>query len=582
MNQKEWREHYDRQPVKRLELNDKDFYPGLGDTYTYTNPVMLSEENDRIYIFWRGIDNKPNYSFSDNKGQTWSKGRIFILPERIYNMRRPYLKVYSDGKSKIHFAFTDGHPNVEKENSIYYMYYSKGFFYKANNQKIRELGDNPVQPRETDVVYDAVITKKKAWVWDVAQNKEGMPVLAYAKFPTDSIHIYCYASWDGGKWNNFDLVNSGGWFPQTNPGMIETEPNYSGGLNIDKENTNIVYMSVKRDSVFEIEKWETFNNGKNWNIEAITKGSSRDNVRPYAIINASDNDPLQFLWMSNTYYGHWNPRGERESGYLTSIKTNLDNYPMSDTLKNTDILNIMHRVADWQLANPQKSNLDRLDWLWGAFYTGLMDFYKTTGEERYLNEVINLGQSKDWKLINDIFHADRHTIAQSYAEAYMIAKDPAMLEKIQWVMDMHIDRKANPDVRFEENPNYKFEWWTWCDALYMAPPAFARVYAATGDKKYLDYLNKFWWITSDYLYSKDDSLFFRDDRFFNQKTENGKKVFWARGNGWVISGIARVLEYMPADYPGRQMFEQQFREMAAKIVSIRNSQGLWTASLLDP
>jgi hypothetical protein len=310
--------------VRRLELNDKEFYPGLGDTYTYTNPVMLSEENDRIYLFWRGIDNKPNYSFSDDKGETWSKGRIFILPERIYSMRRPYLKVYSDGKRLIHFAFTDGHPNVEKENSIYYMYYAKGSFFKANNQKIRELGDIPVQPREADVVYDAVITKDKAWIWDVAQNNEGKPVLAYVKFPNDSMHIYCYASWDGVKWNNYDLVNSGKWFPQTRPGMIETEPNYSGGLNIDKENTNIIYMSLKRDRVFEIEKWETSNNGKIWNIEAITKGSSRDNVRPFAIRNAGDNNPLQLLWMSNTYYVHWNPIGEKESGYLSSIKTNLE------------------------------------------------------------------------------------------------------------------------------------------------------------------------------------------------------------------------------------------------------------------
>jgi hypothetical protein len=312
--------------VKRLELNDKEFNPGMGDTYTYTNPVMLSGENDRIYLFWRGIDNKPNFSFSDDKGDTWKKGRIFILPERVYSMRRPYLKVYSDGKTKIHFAFTDGHPNVEKENSIYYMYYEKGAFYKANNKKIRELGDIPLQPRECDVVYDATITKQKAWIWDVAQDKEGKPVLVYTKFPNDTIHIYCYATWDRIKWNNLDLVNSGKWFPQTRLGTIETEPYYSGGLNIDKENTNIVYISVNRDKVFEIEKWETGNKGKSWKVEAITKGSSKDNVRPFAVRNAGEKNALQLLWMSNKYYVHWNPLSDKEeNGYFSTIKTNQGN-----------------------------------------------------------------------------------------------------------------------------------------------------------------------------------------------------------------------------------------------------------------
>ncbi len=568
--------------IKRLELNDTVFYPEFGDTYTYTNPVMLSEENDRIYIFWRGIDNKPNYSFSDDLGETWSKGRIFILPERIYSMRRPYLKVFSDGKSKIHFAFTDGHPNMEKENSIYYMYYSEGCFYKANGTRIKDMGDDPVIPREADVVYDATLSKQKAWIWDIAQNNRGNPVLAYVKFPNDSMHIYVYAFWNGTKWNNSDLVNSGKWFPQTLPGTKETEPNYSGGINIDKENTNIIYMSVNRDSIFEIEKWEMSENGKKWKSEFITRGSSRDNVRPFAIRNADQKNPLQVLWMSNTYYINYNRRIENPSGYLASIKANLDYKPVSDLLGKNDILNIMHKVADWQLSNPQPSNGDRLNWLWGTFYAGLMDFYKGTGEERYLNELINIGQSRQWKLINDIYHADRLTIAQSFAEAYMIKKDPVMLEKIQWVLDMHIDRTAKPDVRFKDNTNYRLEWWSWCDALFMAPPAFARVYAATGETKYLDYLNKHWWITSDYLYSKKDSLFFRDDQYFDRKSENGKNVFWARGNGWVIAGIARVLEYMPADYPDRPKFEQQFREMAAKLIQVRNDQGLWTANLLDP
>jgi rhamnogalacturonyl hydrolase YesR len=148
-------------------------------------------------------------------------------------------------------------------------------------------------------------------------------------------------------------------------------------------------------------------------------------------------------------------------------------------------------------------------------------------------------------------------------------------------MDIHKAREAMPDVRFDGN-NYKFEWWTWCDALFMAPPSFSRMYEATKDVSYLDYADKHWWITSDYLYSIEDSLFFRDDRFFEAKSKNDRKIFWGRGNGWVIAGLARMMNILPKSYPSRIKYEKQFKEMAHKLLSLQREHGLWTASLYDP
>ena len=127
--------------------------------------MKLSAEDGRIYLFWRGIDNKPNYAYSVDDGEKWTKGKIFILPERSYRNRRPYLKVSSNGKDVIHFAFTDGHPRRESQNSIYYMYYRDGGLYQANGEKIGSLGDE-ISPRMTDCVYDAIPSEEKAWMAD--------------------------------------------------------------------------------------------------------------------------------------------------------------------------------------------------------------------------------------------------------------------------------------------------------------------------------------------------------------------------------------------------------------------------------
>jgi rhamnogalacturonyl hydrolase YesR len=115
----------------------------------------------------------------------------------------------------------------------------------------------------------------------------------------------------------------------------------------------------------------------------------------------------------------------------------------------------------------------------------------------------------------------------------------------------------------------------------MGPPAMAAVTAASGDRKYLDLANRLWWKTHEYLYDRNEKLYYRDSRYFEQREQNGQKVFWSRGNGWVFAGLARLLQDMPADYPDRPRYVALFKEMAAKVASLQGADGYWRASLLD-
>lgn len=565
--------------------NEKDKIDEKTDfTHTYANPVRLTFEDNKLFIFWRGVDGKPGMSFSCDKGKSWSLGQILFQPEALYSFRRPYTKVYSDGGSKIHFTFTDGHPRNEKNNSIYYTYYENGSFYKANGTKIKDIAKLPLFPSELDKVYDAE-NGVKAWNWDVAQDKLGYPVIAYVKFPSDSAHIYCYAKWNGKTWQNTDLINSGGWFPKTKPGITEIEPNYSGGMVIDKENTNELYLSVKRDSVFEIEKWTTKNEGKSWAVDFITRGSDKDNIRPFAIINAKKDNPLQVLWMQNTTYNIYADAPwtgfSWEERFHSSIKLHNPSQKITNPLKPDQIVNIMRQVADWQFANPY--DLKRIkEWHWATYLIGLQSLYELTNEDRYKQEMINIGQRANWRLEDNIFYADQMAIAANWAWLYGLDKNPEMIQHSKWAMDVHLaTRKPRlADVRFANNP-YFVEWWTWCDALFMGPPAFSAMYKHTGEEKYLEYMDTMYWITADYLYSKEDSLMFRDDRYFKKRSESGKKIFWGRGNGWVMAGLARILDDMPTDFKNRSKYESLFKEMSLKILSLQGKDHLWRTSLLD-
>jgi hypothetical protein len=289
---------------RELVLNDSTLFPDASNTYTYTNIVRLSEEDDKLFLFWRGVDFKPNFATSSDHGNSWSGGKILILPERTYRNRRPYLKIGTNNRNVIHFAFTDGHPRNEPTNSIYYAKYQNGELHKANNSKIKSWSELPLDPAESDLVYDAKDTGEKAWIWDVAGDSEDNPVLVYSRFPNDTTHVYYYACWNGDQWLNTKLVDSGKWFPETPDGKEEREPNYSGGITLDHSNPSIVYLSTTRNGIFEIERWETRDLGHNWDVTPITVDSKQNNIRPFVVRNSH-----QVMWLNLEYYRHYTDYG---------------------------------------------------------------------------------------------------------------------------------------------------------------------------------------------------------------------------------------------------------------------------------
>ena len=245
------------------------------------------------------------------------------------------------------------------------------------------------------------------------------------------------------------------------------------------------------------------------------------------------------------------------------------------------VLDIMQRVADWQMANP--STHRTTEWTQAAGYAGFMALAGLAGDAKYRDAMFTMGESNQWQLGPRKFHADDHAVGQAYCELYFLYRDPRMIAPLREKFDSILAQPSEAaSLDFKLPKGKSRELWAWCDALFMAPPAWARLSYATGDQRYLDFAVKEWWRTSDYLYDTNEHLFFRDSTYFNKLEANGKKVFWGRGNGWVMGGLVRLLQYLPMNHPDRPRFEQQFKEMAEKILMCQQPDGLWRASLLDP
>jgi unsaturated rhamnogalacturonyl hydrolase len=240
-----------------------------------------------------------------------------------------------------------------------------------------------------------------------------------------------------------------------------------------------------------------------------------------------------------------------------------------------EILAIMHKVNSWQLANPLMPKDDR-NWIRATWYTGVMAAWNTTHDRNFLDQALAWGRQHRWQVGTETDGANRLFCVETWLELYFLKKDRGMIEPaVRWLDTPAPNSPAGAKRWYlENNRNY-------VDSLYGAV-AFAMLYKATHNRKYLDVMTAFFHDVSGELYDKDAGLYYRDNRYIGQRTKNGKKIFWSRGNGWVFAGIARLLEYLPKDDAGRREYVEIYRRMATELVKRQGADGLWRPSLDDP
>lgn len=235
------------------------------------------------------------------------------------------------------------------------------------------------------------------------------------------------------------------------------------------------------------------------------------------------------------------------------------------------------KVADWQLTQAEPY-FDRI-WTWSVLYTGFLAASTSTGDPRYRDAMLAMSKKFNFELRNRLPNADDQSVGSTYLELYLA--QPAATRDQGWVAPTRADLDTIlPLATLPKDPS-KIPWW-WCDALFMAPAVWAEASASTGDPRYIAYLHENWQRTSALLYDPEEHLYARDASYIPKRGPNSKKIFWSRGEGWVMGGIARTLDALPADDSHRAFYINQLREMSARVAQLQAPDGLWHASLLDP
>ncbi|MFK7811751.1 MAG: glycoside hydrolase family 105 protein [Maribacter sp.] len=252
-------------------------------------------------------------------------------------------------------------------------------------------------------------------------------------------------------------------------------------------------------------------------------------------------------------------------------------------IKPAEVKNVMKRVADWQIENYKglfsghEKPHHPLDWTNGALYVGMVKWAAMAEDESYYNWLKEIGKESEWKLHRRKYHADDHTVGQMYIELFRKYQDSAMIQPT--IEQFNFIRMHPSQSVLNWKTPYHQDRWNWCDALFMSPPVWAKLSKLTGEKKYLDFMVSEYKATTDFLFDKEENLYYRDESFMG-KLDNGTKIFWSRGNGWVFAGLTNVMNELDPSSEEYKYFLGLYKKMAAKLLEIQTPVGHWSMSLL--
>jgi rhamnogalacturonyl hydrolase YesR len=255
-----------------------------------------------------------------------------------------------------------------------------------------------------------------------------------------------------------------------------------------------------------------------------------------------------------------------------------------ETIAKSDVLATINKVNSyWQSNNkPQQ----RAFWDWAAYHTGNMEAYFLTKSETYRKYSEDWAEHNEWKGAKSnnkaewkytygekddyVLFGDWQICFQTYIDLYNIQPDEKKIARATEVMEYQMSTPKN-------------DYWWWADGLYMVMPVMTKLHKLTGNPLYLQKLHEYFSYANSIMYDSEAKLYYRDAKYVypKHKSANGKKDFWARGDGWVFAGLAKVLTDLPKGDKNRNEYIAKFKGMAEAIKAAQQPEGYWTRSMLD-
>lgn len=242
----------------------------------------------------------------------------------------------------------------------------------------------------------------------------------------------------------------------------------------------------------------------------------------------------------------------------------------------------------------------RAFWDNAAYHTGNIEVYKLLNDSKMLDYSIRWSEYNKWKGATEsdpakwkykkygegqdyVLFGDWQICFQTYIDLYQLMKSEARGKKSERSMKSEVRVARAKEVMGYVAESKANDYWWWADALYMVMPVMTKMFRLTNNEKYLDKLYENICYSDCIMLDQETGLYFRDGKYVypKHKTANGKKDFWARGDGWVLAGLAKVLQDMPKTYKHQPFFAEKFVRLAHAVMQLQQPEGHWTRSMMD-
>ncbi|MEH2036020.1 BNR-4 repeat-containing protein [Nostoc sp.] len=272
--------------------------PNVNLPTCYSNPRLLEDAGMLLYHFRTGtppkaphailfanIQNTPNFTAFYSDALPLIESENTLHP---WGNQRPYVQSVVNGKNRVDFLFTDGHPGDlgtkgdGNGTSLYHFYVewdkaaNKARYYTSAGVEMvnpsatgAQSPSLPIRPKhhqgsDPTMVWNGV--NVRSWAWDIVIGFDDKPCVLFTTYDNGAGSFgytnqrYMFSRWDGTAWTTPVDITGANVVPSTqtivrgvavsSPGMgtkrvngfTLDEPCYTGGCCFDANNPNIVYL----------------------------------------------------------------------------------------------------------------------------------------------------------------------------------------------------------------------------------------------------------------------------------------------------------------------------------------------------
>ena len=235
----------------------------------------------------------------------------------------------------------------------------------------------------------------------------------------------------------------------------------------------------------------------------------------------------------------------------------------------------------WNIESIKQGKKPAWNYIDGCMTTSLLEMYKTTGESKYLDFVVNF---VDYYVFEDgsirgydpkKFSTDDVCESRILFDLYAYTGKEKYLKAIELSYSQIKEHPRTKEGNFFHKAIYHDQ--VWLDGLYMIQPFYTRYMTAFGGKDYSDIVRQFSNVRK-IMFDEKAKLYYHGydssrTLFWADKVTGLSRNFWLRSIGWFLVGLIDVYSFMAEDcVSDREVIAGIFREAIDGILLYQDAE----------